>query len=334
MLNVAFILDENYYLPTYVAIISLLENKKKTSEYVINLIYTKLNDSQKKELSNLEKKYDNCIIKLHYFSQHELNEKYSSIKEHHCTATNAALLKFELPQICKDIDRLLYLDGDIIIKDDLCDLVNIEFEDNKCIAVVPESGMLYSKNLIQHGISDYFNSGVILFDLEKMRQNNITELLVEAKKRNQDTTLMDQNIFNFVMKDMKILLPHRYNVLIQNIMRARYFYGITLEDINGKFNTSYKKWDEIKEKATIVHYSSFDKPWKYLDVYAVELWDKYYSVAMGDTVLKRKKTHEAKINKLRQHKCTALLGTFIWECEVKGVKEALRDIVKFVKKGK
>jgi lipopolysaccharide biosynthesis glycosyltransferase len=49
-----------------------------------------------------------------------------------------------------------------------------------------------------------------------------------------------------------------------------------MEDINKMFNSNYKDLDDLKSKAYIIHFSSKDKPWKFLDVPFASEWYKYY----------------------------------------------------------
>ena len=66
-----------------------------------------------------------------------------------------------------------------------------------------------------------------------------------------------------------------------NLIRAHYFYGIDISQLNDLMDTDYLDWDDMLKRATVVHYSSFDMPWKYSDVDGVEIWDSYFEKSIG-----------------------------------------------------
>ena len=332
-LPVVFIADYNFYLPTVVALTSLLETKKDNSEYLIYIVNIGFSEEQKNMMDDMSKKYSTQIIFLDIEDEY-IKNKYKSLSEHNCSASPAALLKFDLADLCSREDFILYLDGDIIVKEDLSELGSVDFSDDKYVMAVMDTGSLYSRNLINQKIENYFNSGVMLLNLKAMREKGLSEVLIEEKIKSSDNSLMDQHILNKVFKDNKEMLPHIYNVLFVNLIRAKYFYGLKIETINERLNSEYSDWDDMLKKAKIIHYSSFDKPWKYSDVTAVEIWDKYFRLSpVSKDSLHRKKLHIKLINEMRRHKLTALLGSFIWEVETKGIRKAFSDAKRYIKKG-
>ena len=132
-----------------------------------------------------------------------------------------------------------------------------------------------------------------------------------------------------------ITLDHKYNVLFTSIIRAKYFHGIEIEQINNLYNTKYDSFDSIKNNATILHYSTFDKPWKYSDIDAIEEWDFYYFRSVySEEKLNRKRLHIKLINMMRKNKLFRLPGTFLWEVETRGITIALKEVKKYVIKEK
>lgn len=329
-LNIAFISDKGFYLPSVVAMTSLLENKRLDSVYKIFFIVIDFTQEQKDIIQMLADKY--CTtIEIIDISGDMLAEKYSNLSKHECCASITALVKFDLPNICEGVDTLLYLDGDIIVKDDLSSLTEITMMGDEYAAVVRDSGLLYSNTLIRQNIDQYFNSGIMLLNLKALREKNIPSLLVEEKFKSEDHSLMDQHVLNKVFSKHTCLLEHKYNLLYMNLVRAKYFYSITLDDINNMFGADYKSWEDMLNRAAIIHYSSFDKPWKYSDVPGVEIWEKYFKLSPLSAVpLKRKVLHMSMINKMLEHKATAFLAIFIWECETKGFRLAIKDSFSFV----
>ena len=85
---------------------------------------------------------------------------------------------------------------------------------------------------------------------------------------------MDQNVLNIVFKNRIKIIDIKYNLLLLNLERAQGKWKI--EDINQLFNSSYTDFEDIKNKASVIHFSSKDKPWKYSDVTFADIWHSYY----------------------------------------------------------
>jgi len=185
----------------------------------------------------------------------------------------AALLKFDLPNVLAHLDKVLYLDGDLIVRGDLAELYATDLT-GRYLAAVVDSGSIYYRHKYVQQVQDYFNSGVMLLNLALMRSEGASEKLVEAKRNSGDSLLMDQNVFNVVFDGKVRLLPIRYNLLYVNLLRAKGKY--TIGDINRRYQTQYHSLDEVAEDALIVHYSSKDKPWKSFDVPLGEEWRSYF----------------------------------------------------------
>ena len=268
--TIAFICDNSYVLPTNIAIMSLVSNKNKETHYDIYVVTTSLTDESK----NLLQVHNNETVTVHIIET-ELDElaslhKYSS--KSYCVATPAALLKFRLPELLS-CSKVLYLDGDIIVRDDITNLFQTDLLGYYAGAVI-DSGSIYSKNprVLKH--PNYFNSGVMLLNLDEMRKDNCTQRLIKEKRLSNDSSLMDQNIFNIVFENHVKFLPLKFNCLFINLIRASDKF--CLDELNNRFGTNYTSLREVAETATIIHYSSKDKPWRYSDIPLANEWYMYY----------------------------------------------------------
>ena len=268
--HLCLISDDNYVMPTCTAIRSIIASKGASSRYVIHIIASALSTESKVTFSNLAtdsvkidiiEKDPSVFEGLHTFAEGAV-----------CVASVSALFKFLLPNILADLDRVLYLDGDLICRTDLTDLFNIELGDNYA-AAVPDSGQIYYKHTYVKRVTKYINSGVMLLNLAKMRADNLPEVLIRTKKELTDSNLMDQNVFNVVFDHHIIYLPVRYNFMPVSLWSAREKWKI--QDINALFGTQYKTIRDLYADAAIVHYSSKDKPWKAPDGALAYLWHEY-----------------------------------------------------------
>ena len=268
-ISLCFICDEYYVMPTAVAITSLIVNKNCDSVYDVFLITNNLSGESVTILKNMETESVKIII-----INADKGEEFDKfrIADHHVTPS--ALLKFELPELLPDeLEKILYLDGDVIVQKDLAVIFNKNIENVYAGAVSngPNRAKRFSD---QYNIkcSLYFNSGVLLLNLKKMREDYISELLIECKYRNsRKDGLMDQDTFNLVFREKVSLLSFYYNFqyhswLDFDINQLAEHYGLKMVD-------SKYKW--IPE-AFVIHYSSMRKPWKFLHFFASDVWFHYY----------------------------------------------------------
>lgn len=118
-----------------------------------------------------------------------------------------------------DIDKILYLDSDLIILDSLDELYGLQLDDNYLAAAgqiaIQENGKWY-KNTAKPENGSCFNSGVVLFNVAKFRENvSADTYMLAAKKSNYNFSLADQGMLNLLFWDKCMYLnPLEYNFRI------------------------------------------------------------------------------------------------------------------------
>lgn len=271
--SIALITDRNYVTPTITAIYSIIKNKRTETKLHFYLVTADLEPEQEELFMGLEQ--EKVLISVVKASASKYEGLHTSDPNAPCVASIAALLKFDLPDMLSELDKVLYLDGDLIVREDLTELFGTELSDNYVAAVV-DSGSIYYKHDTVKKVDDYFNSGVMLLNLKEMRKDGVTARLIEEKKKG-DSHLMDQNVFNIVFNKKVSLLPIRYNLLYVNLLRAAGKY--TIGDINARYGTSYFTLYDLEQDAAIIHYSSKDKPWKTNTAPLSSEWQAYFEMA-------------------------------------------------------
>ena len=102
-----------------------------------------------------------------------------------------------------NVDKIIYLDSDIIVADDIAKLWNIRI-DNACIAgALDEGGVTQSRRLNLGNDSTYVNAGILVFNLKNIRRcfQNPMQTYLEAFYFNRKwIILQDQDILNIVFK--------------------------------------------------------------------------------------------------------------------------------------
>ena len=273
------ICDEDYVMPTCVALHSLIAHKDPETKLHIHIVTSNISPKNRERLQAFDREdvTTNIIAK----DADALFSNYHEFKEGAmCVASLAALFKFMLPDLLEGLDKVLYLDGDIIVRKPLEELYATDIAGYYAAAII-DSGRLYFPTPWNQRFPAYFNSGVMLLNLEKLRQENVPAILLKTKMELEDASLMDQNVFNIVFENKVRLLPNRYNLMAVNLTRTK--KGWKIEDLNELYHSSYRNKNELYKDAVIVHYSSKDKPWKDRDNALSDLWiDEYLETSNID----------------------------------------------------
>ena len=112
---IVYITDDNYVMPTIVSITSLMENMEKSHPvFVLGINLSEKNKDYFKVFKNIE------LL--------DLENKYKDLDLKHLYVSKAALFKFDLAEIFKNYDKVLYLDSDILILRDFSKLLKTDIE--------------------------------------------------------------------------------------------------------------------------------------------------------------------------------------------------------------
>lgn len=270
-IHIAFIMDDNFALCTGVAITSLIHNRQADTHYAIHILCDGVSEENRNALAQLAG--DGVEIDIRRMSPNTL---YSSMTIEGLHVTSSALFKFNLPELFPDLDRILYLDGDILILKDLAALYHTDISGYYLAAVSDVSvslwkGKTFSERLgIEHG--QYFNSGVMLLNLRECRLDSITEKLI-AYRRDGVNDFMDQDALNVVLGEKTLYLSLLYNTMASVIAYA------DLKHLRSWYPQEPLSSNDWMENATIYHFSSPSKPWKYSNVPYQQAWQRYFEAS-------------------------------------------------------
>lgn len=176
--------------------------------------------------------------------------------------TKAAFYRISIPKILsKDLDKVLYVDCDVIICDDVTKLWDMNIEEYDVAAVENTSSRTHLKTGLAQ--SDYFNSGVLLMNLKRWRQEDLSRKITSFKKNNPDKiSTNDQCAINCVINNNWYRLPLKWNhqtgLYRNNDIRERY---------------SFDEINQALKAPSIVHFIGIDKPW---NKYCYHPWQQYY----------------------------------------------------------
>lgn len=203
-ISIAYITDNKFCLLTRTSINSVIQNCNSCYKYNIYIICVNVYESEKKIFKELET--SNVTINIV-----ETNNLYEDVGQKTFRVSKAALFKFQLSNLISEENKVLYLDGDTIIQSDLVNFFNTDIH-NKYAAVVKDwYGEIQNKDHLRLKHKNYFNSGVMLLNLEKMRQDEIPNKLLEWKINDKWQKYMDQDALNAVFDENVIYVSEKYN---------------------------------------------------------------------------------------------------------------------------
>ncbi len=285
MINLVFITDDKYVFPTKIAVKSIIENKNKNTKYNINIICIEVSKNNCNLLKSLEN-LDNGKVVINLVNRDNI---YKDINMP-AYVTPAALFKFQLADILTDLDKCLYIDGDTVIEKDLSEFYNTNIEDAYA-GVIPDYAMMYFQNAHNRiGHKNYFNSGVMLLNLKKMRDDKISEKLITLKRKEIETNsvvFMDQDALNVGFEEKVKYLPLIYN----------YFVVYSLDEVNIALPSSIKNnLKEYEKNVVIFHIAGGLKPWHTINTekYFALFWkyaDNDDILKMSDIIIQKEKSH-------------------------------------------
>ena len=185
-------------------------NKNINAHYCIHVICCEVTDKSKELFRNLNS--DNFEVQVVEVQQ---SDELAECKIKNLHVSTAALYKFNIANLFPDIDRLLYLDGDILVQNNLETIFEIDISDVYAAVVKDYKPMTYNPPQVEKlGVnhSAYFNSGVMLLNLKKFREDDLFHKLLDYRLHGINF-FMDQDALNVVFAEKVVYLPLYYNVM-------------------------------------------------------------------------------------------------------------------------
>src|SRR4051794_17874626 len=121
-----------------------------------------------------------------------------------------------LPDLLPSVDRVLFLDADLLVRKNLDGLWNIDLHGGYVAAVTNVLPQDYEGKLVAAGFDTdtYFNAGVMLLDLERMRRDGCSDAMRSYGVAQADTLVIrEQDALNAVLGERRLVLEPRWNCM-------------------------------------------------------------------------------------------------------------------------
>ncbi|MGM0594920.1 MAG: glycosyltransferase family 8 protein [Pseudomonadota bacterium] len=248
-INITLASDDNYARHMGIVTLSVLANASHPERYMFYYLDAGISEVNRERIESIINRYD---ASCRFIAPDTSGYGEIPLKRYGVAALFRLSLSTLLPT---ELERTIYLDCDVLAFDDVEKLWRIDLEGHTVGAVTN----LGKQPLERLGITDgaYFNSGVLLIDLQQWRRESVGQETLSYMQQNAEHLVFpDQDGLNRVLQGRWKHLPLRWN-------QQPASYSM-LE--KGKTQPSLTR-EQLREAVTtpgIVHYLGKNKPWNYM----------------------------------------------------------------------
>lgn len=249
-----YVCDDNFVWIMGISMISVIHHNPDASFYLFSDNISSEN-KYKLKMAARERGTDCEIIDIpEKYLQDRLNlRKWSSI-------TFVRIFIGEL--LPESISKIIYLDCDTVIVDDLSPLWNMDIKDYICCGVKDCIGGAYKTNIGLNRNDIYINAGVLLINLEKMRHFPVRERVnMFLSTHYYSNSYGDQDTINAIFRGKIGCLPMRYNVT-SIVLKWNYKELQLFRHPSGYY--SEDEYNHGKEYPAVIHFTGHFwniRPW-------------------------------------------------------------------------
>lgn len=250
--NICLTFDDNYLYHAISTIMSLVDNFYSNNSLIVNIIYgDNLSENSRRIV---EDELGSIVLINFIFVEKErflglpLNRDYININTY---------FRLLICELFPKLDKIIYIDSDTIVLGNIAELWNFPIANYLIGAALDEGGVMQTRRLGLNSNNNYFNAGVLLFNLEEIRGRyegrDLFDFFINCYLNNVERiSLQDQDILNIAFENDSKIIPLCWNV------NSRIF------NIN-VFDRKYSLNDEIDavNNMKILHYTDKNKPWKF-----------------------------------------------------------------------
>lgn len=247
-MDIAFAVDDAYIEHLLVTLYSLLKHNQKHTVRV-HVLSRDLSTTSKRRVNQVARYFDTPDVD--FVNMVGVGKGLDKLPLTIDYIKSETYYRYALPDVLSGIDRVIYLDADILVTGDLAPLWETDLAD--CLIAGAKDYFIDNKDYkYTLGLADednYINAGVLLMDLEGFRKEGMSNQLVTATSKHTEVRYQDQDIINLVLQGRIKLLSEEWNF--------------------ASYNMAYR----TDKTGVILHYTGDEKPW---DVSTRGPYDKLY----------------------------------------------------------
>jgi lipopolysaccharide biosynthesis glycosyltransferase len=239
MIHIALAFDQNYIIPIYVLLTSIFHNNKG-NEITLHLIVTGCSEE---DLNKLKLFIEGSGADVTFYKINLEDIEQRVYVPENTYYTPAVYYRLLLPHLVPEsVERLIYIDSDTIVIGSLNELYNNDISKNPIGAVSEVANDSREELGIFKG-DITFNSGVLLINNSRWREQKITEKAFEFIEENPEKIIhVDQDVLNVVLRNNWMPLDNKFNVTLVDVVlqvpKKRLLEGKVIIH----FNSQWKPW--------------------------------------------------------------------------------------------
>lgn len=265
-MNVVYSSSDIYSEICGVSLTSLFENNKDSKEINVFIIDNDISSLNKERFVELAKSYSRNLT----FLPKPNIEQLAHVDIYTGRWNIGTFFRLYLPSLLPaNIDRVMYIDCDMIVRHSLEDIFNLDLKDKVVAGVDDCRSDLYRIDIGEQPGQLYINNGFMLVDLKKWREQNLeVEFTKYIADRYGDCTYMDQAPLNGVLGSQNLIyeLEAKYNA-------QRIFFDFSYKQLlklrKPERHLSEEEYNEAVNDPVIVHFTPVfitgTRPWQKKD---------------------------------------------------------------------
>jgi len=229
---------------------SLLLNNPDRS-FVIHVILSADDATEVDKLERTLAEFPHAALRIHHFDIHSRRRFFA---DRHITA-EAYMRLYIADIIDADVNRVIYMDCDLVIRANIDFLCDLELGD-AILAAVPDSNDIWRREVLAlPGAEPYVNSAMLVLDLDRWRREDLGARVDGILDSYGDLYFHDQDVINILARGRIIELGREWNF---NIWRMRAYLAFNSSDID--------LFKPLRHQAKIIHFCDYEKPWRFASV--------------------------------------------------------------------
>lgn len=211
VINVLYPFDNNYATYAGVSLTSLLENNKEADEINVYILGFGLSADNQRKFENTVKNYGRKLI---FLDCDRVSSFIDDLNMPSYRGASVAVARLFISRyLPDDVEKIVYLDSDTIVVGNLSELFDEELNGKPVGMVCDSVGRDYKRCIGFLDDEDYYNAGVILYDMNRWRELKCSERILDHIRnvRNNYESL-DQDLIDIVLKDQVQRLNLKYNL--------------------------------------------------------------------------------------------------------------------------